>query len=50
MAKGGKTQGNAKVSLNDNKGKGTTIGRGLTKTSSMNKSKKRDYKKYRGQG
>jgi len=30
--------------------KGTSIGRGLTKTSSMNKSKRRGYKKYRGQG
>lgn len=30
--------------------KGTTIGRGATKTSSMNKSKKRSYKTYRGQG
>ena len=30
--------------------KGTSIGRGFTKTSSMNKSKKRSYKKYRGQG
>ena len=30
--------------------KGTSIGRGVTKTSSMNKSKKANYKKYRGQG
>lgn len=30
--------------------KGTSIGRGVTKTSSMNKSKRRSYKKYRGQG
>jgi len=30
--------------------KGTSIGRGAVKTSSMNKSKKRSYKKYRGQG
>jgi len=30
--------------------KGTSIGRGLVKTSSMNKSKRRSYKKYRGQG
>lgn len=30
--------------------KGTSIGRGLTKRASMNKSKKRSYKKYRGQG
>lgn len=32
------------------KKKGTTIGRGRIKTSSMNKSKRRSYKKYRGQG
>lgn len=30
--------------------KGTSIGRGLLKTSSMNKSKRSSYKKYRGQG
>jgi hypothetical protein len=30
--------------------KATSIGRGLVKTSSMNKSKKRAFKKYRGQG
>lgn len=30
--------------------KGTSIGRGNVKTSSMNKSKKANYKKYRGQG
>ena len=30
--------------------KGTSIGRGKFKTSSLNKSKKRGYKKYRGQG
>ena len=30
--------------------KGTSIGRGVIKTSTMNKSKKRSYKKYRGQG
>lgn len=30
--------------------KGTSIGRGTIKTSSMNKSTKRSYKKYRGQG
>jgi hypothetical protein len=31
-------------------GKGTSIGRGTIKTSTMNKSKRRSYKKYRGQG
>lgn len=30
--------------------KGTSIGRGRMKMSSMNKSKKRNFKKYRGQG
>lgn len=30
--------------------KGTSIGRGVTKTSSMNKATKRNHKKYRGQG
>lgn len=30
--------------------KGTSIGRGKVKMSSMNKNKKRGYKKYRGQG
>ena len=30
--------------------KGTSIGRGKVKKSSMNKSKKKAYKKYRGQG
>lgn len=30
--------------------KGTSIGNGLFKRSSLNKSKKASYKKYRGQG
>ena len=30
--------------------KSTSIGRGMIKTSSMNKSKRRNYKAYRGQG
>ena len=30
--------------------KGTSIGRGTTKLSSMNKHKRRSYKPYRGQG
>lgn len=42
--------GNAKTILNDSGIKGTSIGRGKIKTSSMNKSKRRNYKKYRGQG
>jgi len=36
--------------LLDHKPKGTSIGRGKFKKSSMNKHKKRSYKKYRGQG
>ena len=43
-------EGSKKVVLNHSNGKGTSIGRGMIKTSSMNKSKKRGYKKYRGQG
>jgi hypothetical protein len=34
----------------ERKAKGTSIGRGLLKTASMNKSKRASYKKYRGQG
>lgn len=30
--------------------KSTSIGRGMIKTSSMNKSKRRNFKPYRGQG
>ena len=30
--------------------KGTSIGRGAVKLQTMNKGKKRSYKKYRGQG
>lgn len=30
--------------------KGTSIGRGILKTSTMNKHKRRSFKKYRGQG
>lgn len=39
-----------KIVLNDKGTKGTSIGRGRVKFSSMNKHKKRSYKKYRGQG
>ena len=42
--------GGQKKTLNSGVGKGTTIGHGLRKTSSMNKHKKRNYKPYRGQG
>ena len=34
----------------DTPGKRTSIGRGKVKTSSMNKTKRKAYKKYRGQG
>jgi len=34
----------------EHKPKGTSIGRGHFNTSSMNKRKKANYKKYRGQG
>jgi len=45
----GSTKAQKKI-LNDNPKKGTSIGNGARKTSTMNKSKKRNYKKYRGQG
>lgn len=34
----------------ERKPKGTSIGRGLFKSASLNKKKKMSYKKYRGQG
>jgi hypothetical protein len=43
-------QGTAKKLLNGEVKKGTSIGGGKTKVSSMNKSKRSSYKKYRGQG
>ena len=49
MAKA-KGQGTVKKVINDIHRKGTSIGNGKIKTSSMNKHKKRGYKKYRGQG
>lgn len=42
--------GSVKKTLNHTNGKGTSIGNGLTKTKTMNKSKRRSFKKYRGQG
>ena len=45
-----KSSGTSKVILNQNACKGTSIGRGRIKTSSMNKSKRRTFKRYRGQG
>lgn len=38
-----------KITFSNHKG-GTTIGRGSIKFSTMNKSKRRSYKAYRGQG
>lgn len=48
-AKGGSGGGFKKV-INQSNGKGTSIGRGMLSLSTMNKSKKRNFKKYRGQG
>jgi len=45
-----KTVGANKIILNDTHRKGTSIGRGKIKFSTMNKHKKRSFKKYRGQG
>jgi hypothetical protein len=50
MAKSSSTGAGSKVSLNRTVGKGTTIGAGLRKSSTLNKHKKRSYKAYRGQG
>ena len=38
------------VSVTGDRGKKTTIGRRNIGTSTMNKNKRRSYKKYRGQG
>jgi hypothetical protein len=38
------------IQRRENPPKKTSIGRGLFKTSSLNKSKRKSYKKYRGQG
>lgn len=47
-AKGG--GGLGQILRPDVKPKGTSIGRGTFKRSSLNKKKKASYKKYRGQG
>lgn len=47
MAKIGK---GAVLARGNQTNKKTSIGRGNVKMASMNKSKKRNYKKYRGQG
>ena len=46
MAKKAATVNSRRISIS----KGTSIGRGILKTSTMNKNKKRSFKKYRGQG
>lgn len=38
------------IQRRENPPKGTSIGRGIFKTSSMNKTKRKSFKKYRGQG
>lgn len=51
MAKAkGSSSGGFKKVINQSNGKGTSIGRGMLSLSTMNKSKKRNFKKYRGQG
>lgn len=49
MAKA-KGSGTAKNIINEVNKKGTTIGNGKIKFSTMNKHKKRNFKRYRGQG
>ena len=48
MAK--KTASNTNTKKSNRKPKYTSIGRGYTSSSMMNKHKRRSYKKYRGQG
>ena len=50
MAKGSKSNGTIKNTINNTYKKGTSIGNGKIKTSTMNKRKKQNFKKYRGQG
>lgn len=50
MAKKMATNAGAKKVLNHNPRKGTSIGDRTIKRSSMNKRKKANFKKYRGQG
>lgn len=50
MAKAGKASGNLKKVINQTHKKGTSIGNGKIKLSSMNKHKRSSHKKYRGQG
>ena len=45
-----KARFSANTTLIDHVKKRTTIGRGKLKLSSMNKSKRRSYKRYNGQG
>lgn len=41
---------NNKISFSNNHKGGTTIGQGKIKFGTMNKNKRRSFKKYRGQG
>lgn len=50
MAKGARGSGTTKNIINSVHCKGTSIGNGKIKFSTMNKHKKRGFKKYRGQG
>lgn len=47
---GGASNKGGKISFSDNHKGGTTIGLGKIKFGTMNKHKRRNYKKYRGQG
>jgi len=45
-----KSSGTLNKPINNTYKKGTSIGSGKIKTSTMNKRKKQNFKKYRGQG
>jgi hypothetical protein len=45
-----KSNGTVKNAINNTYKKGTSIGCGKIKTSTMNKRKKQNFKRYRGQG
>ena len=47
---GGSSTKGGKISFSDNNKGGTTIGLGKIKFGTMNKNKRRSFKKYRGQG
>ena len=50
MAKAASSNKNGKISFSENPKGGTTIGLGKIKFSTMNKRKRANFKKYRGQG